>query len=245
MKKTKRKMFLIALAIVLVIAVIALVNFSPILFMKPVDTGEILDTGVFAVKNNSNNIFIIEANDGYIAIDAGSDAEKAEKDMAEISIDTAEIKYVFLTHSDYDHMATLEKFPNAQIYMSENELQMLNGDTKRNFFSRNSLPDGINLNRFILLSDGQKLEVGGYMLECIETPGHTPGSMSFLLDERFLFTGDAIMVRNNIMSVHPFTMDKKLAENSIVRLEDALERSQYVFTAHYGYCETDRVEIYH
>jgi glyoxylase-like metal-dependent hydrolase (beta-lactamase superfamily II) len=43
------------------------------------------------------------------------------------------------------------------------------------------------------LEDGMGFAVGNSTLRVIHSPGHTPGSTSFLLDDRFLFTGDTIM----------------------------------------------------
>lgn len=43
------------------------------------------------------------------------------------------------------------------------------------------------------LATGCRLTVGGLLLEALPSPGHTPGSTSFSLDSRFLFTGDTIM----------------------------------------------------
>src|SRR5262245_5343049 len=50
------------------------------------------------------------------------------------------------------------------------------------------------------LRDGQRLRLGGSSghaveLEVLATPGHTPGSASFLLEERYLFSGDTLFVR--------------------------------------------------
>lgn len=47
------------------------------------------------------------------------------------------------------------------------------------------------------LQDGETIHVGASRLTVIHTPGHTPGSTSFLLDETYLFSGDAIM-KNSI-----------------------------------------------
>ena len=242
MKKSRKKIFLIVLMSLLLIIAIVFINFLPILSMKPVDTGEVSGTDVIAIKNNSNNLFLIETDDGYIVIDAGSDADKVEKSLGEMSVDIKQIRYVFLTHTDYDHVAAISSFTDAQIFVSEDELQMLDGNTKRNLFSRNSLPSEINMSSLVLLSDEQEIDLGGHIMQCIETPGHTPGSMSFLLDEKYLFTGDAVMVKNNTMGVHPFTMDKETAESSMKRIDEILDRSQFIFTAHYGYYEADKMK---
>jgi glyoxylase-like metal-dependent hydrolase (beta-lactamase superfamily II)/rhodanese-related sulfurtransferase len=46
---------------------------------------------------------------------------------------------------------------------------------------------------FTALADGQVIPVGGSRIAVIHSPGHTPGSTSFLLDGKYLFTGDTIM----------------------------------------------------
>ncbi len=43
------------------------------------------------------------------------------------------------------------------------------------------------------LADDVSFPFGNCELKTIHSPGHTPGSSSFLLDKRFLFTGDTIM----------------------------------------------------
>lgn len=47
--------------------------------------------------------------------------------------------------------------------------------------------------KYIPLQSCQCIKVGSSELKAIHSPGHTPGSTSFVLDERFLFTGDMIM----------------------------------------------------
>ena len=46
---------------------------------------------------------------------------------------------------------------------------------------------------YIPLTDGQHFTMGRAVVEVIHSPGHTPGSTSFLLNKMYLFTGDTIM----------------------------------------------------
>jgi glyoxylase-like metal-dependent hydrolase (beta-lactamase superfamily II) len=46
---------------------------------------------------------------------------------------------------------------------------------------------------FLPLEDGRECSFGNSSMRVLHTPGHTPGSTSFLLDERFLFGGDTVM----------------------------------------------------
>jgi glyoxylase-like metal-dependent hydrolase (beta-lactamase superfamily II) len=43
------------------------------------------------------------------------------------------------------------------------------------------------------LQDGATIQFGSSILEILFSPGHTPGSTSFLLDKKYLFPGDTIM----------------------------------------------------
>jgi glyoxylase-like metal-dependent hydrolase (beta-lactamase superfamily II) len=47
---------------------------------------------------------------------------------------------------------------------------------------------------FTPVRDGDVLEVGAARLKALHTPGHTPESTSYLLDDRGLFTGDTLFV---------------------------------------------------
>ena len=49
---------------------------------------------------------------------------------------------------------------------------------------------------YAYLRDGQKFAVGGHELVAIHVPGHTLGQTAFLLDGRYLFTGDSIFIES-------------------------------------------------
>ena len=46
------------------------------------------------------------------------------------------------------------------------------------------------------LSDDQRFKVGGSEIRTIHIPGHTLGNVAFLLDEKYLFTGDSIFIES-------------------------------------------------
>ncbi len=49
---------------------------------------------------------------------------------------------------------------------------------------------------YTALKDGQVIRFGKSSIEVIHSPGHTPGSTSFFLDKKFLFSGDTIMKKS-------------------------------------------------
>ena len=44
------------------------------------------------------------------------------------------------------------------------------------------------------IEDGNTISFGSKQLRVIHTPGHTPGSMSFVLDDKYVFSGDILFV---------------------------------------------------
>jgi glyoxylase-like metal-dependent hydrolase (beta-lactamase superfamily II) len=145
------------------------------------------------------------------------------------------VTHLFLTHADTDHTGGIDLFANAQIYLSRDEEQMIDGRTARMLvFYRNP---GID-RPYTLLDDGDTVTVGPIGIRAIATPGHTPGAMSYLADNHVLFTGDTIALRKD--TAHPFfrllNMDTARAKASI-RMLARLENVALLCTAHTG-CTT-------
>jgi hydroxyacylglutathione hydrolase len=201
----------------------------------PVPTGQVTEN-VYAVKDKDVNVFFYTAGEHTIAIDAGYSVRVLREELKQLPIDPASVTHLFLTHTDLDHVGGLDLFPNAQIYLSRDEEQMIDGTTARLF----RLYHSPRLARaYSLLDDGDVVTVGAIRVRAIATPGHTPGSMSFWVDERVLFTGDTLNLRNG--RVHPFyrlfNMDTATQKDSIRKLA-TLEDVSLLCTAHTG-CTKD------
>ncbi len=198
--------------------------------MTPAPTGLVVD-GVYSINNGFVDMFIIRGKTGYIAIDSGTDAKKLDNELKKLNIDESLVRSVFLTHTDYDHTAGLKLFKNAKVYISSAEEQMINGKTHRALIFNNSITPG-----YKKLKDGEEIKVDGIKVNCILTPGHTPGSMCYLVNDKYLFTGDTISLKNGIAGPFNkfFNMDTKTELSSIKKI-DNLPGIEYVFTAHYGY----------
>jgi glyoxylase-like metal-dependent hydrolase (beta-lactamase superfamily II) len=231
-KVTKYVLLSVVLFFILIIGA-GLFYFFPMILMPPAVTGQIPNTNIFAAKDMVN-VYFIKTDNGYIMIDAGLNVKNIENSLNEYSINVNDIKWIFLTHSDGDHTAALALFPNANIYMSIDELQLLNGTMKRNIFGGNKMPSGVNIENIILLSDGQELSLYGINIKCILAPGHTIGSMVYLIDGKYLFTGDAFKIENGNINVHPYSMNANQSKRTIEQLRETINNSQIVLTSHYG-----------
>lgn len=202
--------------------------------MAPLNTGEIVP-GVFALRDSYVNFFLVKGAQGYIAVDAGKTEKSVLKEVRTADIDPNRVSAVFLTHSDFDHAGGIRVFNNAEVFISREELQLLNGTVKRFGLMKNKLQSA-----FTLLEDGQKLTRDGVSVECLLLQGHTPGSMAYRVNGRWLFTGDSLRLENGRVKLFNefLNMDSKQQKESLKKLS-RLKGVEALFTAHYGY--TDNV----
>jgi len=235
MNKTLKRILIGVGSIILILVLIAggfgLKMKSEIKKMHVMETSEVIP-GVFAIKDSFVNMFLLKDSDSYVAIDAGADIKTIRNELSKLNIDSSKVSAVFLTHGDGDHTAALTMFWKAKLYMSRDEEQMINGKTSKMMFYHNS----ISRNDYSLLDDQQTITIGKTKIQGIATPGHTPGSMSYLVNDSLLFVGDAFGLENGKISKPNsfFSKDMKTAVLSFEKIAN-LPTAKYIFTAHVGY----------
>ena len=140
----------------------------------------------WAENELSQNTHIVEFENSCVVIDAGCSVEKIK------SITNKPIKAVFITHGHFDHILYIEEFDklNIPIYANKHILELLEDDTKNAslMFGCSKTFKVKNLN---FVSDNQEIEIDGYIIKCLYTPGHSVDSMSFIIDNN-LFSGDTV-----------------------------------------------------
>ncbi len=197
--------------------------------MTALETQEVVDN-VFAIQDKFVNMFVLKGSDGYIAFDAAMSAKQIAQELAALNIDPQQVLAIFLTHSDSDHIGAIGLFPNATPYLPKDEEQMINGQTPRFFVFGNRLKYP-----YTLIEAGQPITAAGITVEGIATPGHTPGSMSYIVNKHLLFVGDTMSLHEGKADIFNdfFNMDSERQRDSI-RLLAKLTGIDTVFTAHYG-----------
>lgn len=230
------KSILIGIGIIIVILVLMLAGFwlkmkSELKNMHVSETKEVV-SGVFAIKDSFVNMFIVKDSDNYVAIDAGADVKTIRNELDKLNIDSSKVVAVLFTHCDGDHTAALSMFKNASVYLSRQEEQMINGKTAKMMFVHNS----ISRDDYNLLDDQQDLIIKNTHIKCIATPGHTPGSVCYVVNNKYLFVGDAFGLKDGKIDKPNsfFSADMKTAVQSLSKIAN-LPAVQYVFTAHNGY----------
>lgn len=156
----------------------------------------------------------------------------AKRGLQKLGIDPGEITHVFLTHTDYDHVGGIDLFENAEVYISEAEEQMIDGTTSRFLGLRHNTLD----RDYNLLIHGEKIEVGGISVKGFIIPGHTPGSMSYLINGCELFTGDTVALWRN--KIRPFWRLQNMNHERLTEMVDTmfveLEGIAGIYTGHTG-----------
>jgi hydroxyacylglutathione hydrolase len=202
---------------------------SEIRRLSPVPTGLIVD-GIYAIRDGHVNMYLIHRNGTYVAVDAGRSIDGVEKGLKELNIEKGGVAAVFLTHSDRDHTAALKLFQSAKVCLPKEEEPLAAGKTRRMFIfgNRMDIP-------YEPVGDGQAVVAGGVSVRCLATPGHTPGSMCYVVDDRYLFTGDTMSLMNGRAGLFSdfFNMDSAAQRESLRRI-GALPGITYVFTGHHG-----------
>ena len=117
-------------------------------------------------------------------------------------------------------------FRDAVLYVGETENRYLTGEVRRKvIYHLYKLPQVTIRNEKVLLKDGDVLDIDGIRVECFLVPGHTWGHMVYLVDDKYLFTGDTIWfgADGGYSPISALAEDNKLAVRSLAELEAKLK----------------------
>ena len=135
---------------------------------------------LYFVGTKIHSAWALTGSDGIILIDtlyeyASDDAILGG--LRKLGLDPASVKYVLISHGHGDHVG------GAKLMQDRFRARLVMGAPDWDSIERsvNQYPNG-KPKRDIVAADGQTITLGDVSVRLVATPGHTPGTFSFLFD---------------------------------------------------------------
>ncbi len=134
------------------------------------------------------NTYVLVKDGSAVIIDPSG---RAQYLLDIVERENAVLKAILLTHGHFDHIMAVDEILKSNpvpVYLHEEDRKaMASDDPQVTYYFRRHY-------KFIAdntVEDGQQLDIGGMEFTVIHTPGHTAGSVCYLIG-KLLFTGDTI-----------------------------------------------------
>jgi glyoxylase-like metal-dependent hydrolase (beta-lactamase superfamily II) len=205
---------------------------------------------IYKVLSGRSNVYLVSKNNRNILIDTGkaSAYEKLKRNIEKIKLKDS-IDFLILTHAHYSHCQNAQKIKEqfgCKIIISYKEktsvengyTQIPKGTTlvselisklcrrvgKQRFGYAIFIPDVYVCARMDLLNYGLDIKL-------IETPGHSDGSISIVVDNEITLVGDAMFGVFKKLVFLPFANDTK---EMITSWRKLLDTNSYIFLPGHG-----------
>lgn len=150
---------------------------------------EVFKNIIFHLGDSGCSVFLVntQSDDGLVLIDCGMDLGII-KNIKRDGLNPMDIKHCILTHFHIDHIAAcydLKRFnQNVNFYAHELDADAIEEEghgreTAASWYGVIYKPVKLTMR----LERDKILKFGEYDFQCIHTPGHTPGSISVLLEK--------------------------------------------------------------
>ncbi|MFX0047031.1 MAG: MBL fold metallo-hydrolase [Candidatus Hermodarchaeota archaeon] len=144
---------------------------------------------VYHVGDSGCSVYLVNTNskEGHVLIDCGMDINLIKK-ISKQGLNPRDIKHCILTHFHIDHTAACSDLENLnkqiKFYAHDLDADAIeekghDGKTAASWYGVDYKP--VRLERRFK-GDLEILRLGSYEFQCIHTPGHTPGSISILIE---------------------------------------------------------------
>ena len=183
---------------------------------------------VGALQTNSYIVFDQEFGEGLV-IDAGGEPQKIIRKVEERGI---KVRGIYTTHCHFDHILAVRDLKEVlgcgfYIHRADEEVLERSVEDAKMYLGLSRFdppkPDGY-------IDNGDVIEVGEIVLKVLHTPGHTPGSVSYVFDGG-VFAGDTIFA-GSIGRTDMFGGNLKLLMRSIIEKLFKLPDHYVIYPGH-------------
>src|SRR5919199_2689599 len=193
-----------------------------------------MDVRMFTVGPVAENsyLFRLDGSDRALLVDPGDEADKLLHAIDSLGLT---LDGILLTHTHFDHVgavAPVARAKGAEVWVPEIEKPVL-ADIM-SFVPWPGFGPFESWDAEHTLSGGERLELAGFEIDVIFTPGHSPGHVSFSIpDEGALFSGD-VLFEGSVGRTDLPGGDWPTLLDSIRTLVDALDAETRVYPGHMG-----------
>jgi hydroxyacylglutathione hydrolase len=193
-----------------------------------------MDVRMFTVGPVAENSYIFrrDGSDRALIIDPGEEAPKLLGALDELGVT---LDGILLTHTHFDHVgavAPVAKATGAEVWVPELEKPVL-ADIM-SFVPWPGFGPYESWDAEHTVSGGEKLELAGFEIDVIFTPGHSPGHVTYsIADEGAVFSGD-VLFEGSVGRTDLPGGDWPTLLDSIRGLVDSLPEDTRVFPGHMG-----------
>lgn len=140
-----------------------------------------------AYQTNCYIVFNEDTKEGFVV-----DCIHAPFVLEEAKKQGIKIKALLITHGHYDHImgaADLKEATGAKIYMHKSDIEKID-DPRKNFcpYLKNVVK---HFDVDVCIVGGERLEIAGVRADVIHTPGHSDGSVCYVVGDA-IFCGDLL-----------------------------------------------------
>jgi glyoxylase-like metal-dependent hydrolase (beta-lactamase superfamily II) len=174
------------------------------------------------------NIYLVDGGSKQALVDTGGGRGIPDilTNVERMGFDSKDIEIAFLTHCHYDHIGgnkALKEAVRCKFVAHEDEkdaIETLNEMTLYSMGQRSGLefePISVDL----AVKDGDEVALGEISVKVLHTPGHTPGGISFILEDEGkvnLFPGDSASAQGRLGFVNGPGFNMENWKNSIKKM---------------------------
>lgn len=148
---------------------------------------------VGSLRTNCYIVYDAISKNGFV-IDPGGDSMRIQQALTGLMVTP---QAILLTHGHFDHMLAAEQLRTTYeipvyAYTSEKEVA---GNPSLNLSAAFGGSMALQVDRTI--EDGQQLDLAGFDIQVMHTPGHTSGSVCYYIEnQQVLFSGDTLFAQS-------------------------------------------------